>query len=71
MQEYTAFCDYFYLALPENDPELLQAAHNIKLDAWGILLIDLDGTIHVETEAQRLNAIFREKALANCILKLL
>lgn len=71
MQEYTDFVDYFYIAIPADQPDLLEAAHAIKLQAWGILLIDLEGNITVETDAQRLDAVFRDKTLANCIIKLL
>lgn len=70
MEEYTAFCDYFYIAIPDRDAELLEAAKAVKRPAWGILLVDKAGKITIAAKPEQLNPVFRDKTLTNCIIKL-
>lgn len=71
MAEYTDFCDYFYLAIPEGNAEMLAAAKNLIRPSWGILTVSKEGCISVEKEPERLKAVFREKTLSTCVIKLM
>lgn len=71
MQEYTDFCDYFYLAIPDGVQKIMDAALSISRPAWGILAVKKDGSIRVVRNAEKLDAIFRDKTMSNCIIKLI
>lgn len=71
MQEYTQFCDYFYIGIPAGDREMLDAAESVRRPSWGVLTVSKDGTVSVIREPEKLNAAFRDKAIANCLIKLL
>lgn len=53
MQEYTTFVDDFWLAVPDDAPELVNAALDRVEDnpGWGLMLIHEDGSIEVDTAA--------------------
>ena len=70
MQEYTDFCDYFYIAIPAGSPELLEAAESVRRPSWGILTVTKDGKVTVAREPERLNPAFRSVTLTNCLIKL-
>ena len=70
MQEYTDFCDYFYIAIPADDPEMLSAAQSVRRPGWGILTVTKGGEVTVAQEPKQLSPIFRDKTLANCIIKM-
>lgn len=70
MAEYADYCDYFYIAIPANDSALLWTAKSIRRPEWGILTVSKDGIIKVEEEAEKLPALFRDKSLATCIIKM-
>ena len=70
MQEYTDFCDYFYIAIPADDPEILSAAQSVRRPGWGILTVAKGGEVTVVQEPERLSPVFRDKTLANCIIKM-
>lgn len=67
MQEYTEFCDYFWIAVPE---ELIEDAKSIAATGWGILSID-KGNIAIVQKATRQDAIFRDKTIKSALYKLL
>ncbi|MBP3882944.1 MAG: hypothetical protein J6E40_12375 [Lachnospiraceae bacterium] len=71
MQEYTQFCDYFYIGIPADDQEMLDAADSVRRPSWGVLTVSKDGAVSVIREPERLNAVFRDKTIANCLIKLL
>ena len=67
MQEYTPFCDYFWIAIPE---ALEEDARSIMLDGWGLLLINSDTKeIKVAVEASKHEALFRMETLSTALLK--
>lgn len=71
MAEYTNFCDYFYIAIP-NDKKMIKEAKSLKLEAWGLIVVDDkmgDKVAKVLEPAQRLKPLFREKSLSNIILR--
>lgn len=73
MQEYTNFCDYFIIAIP-NDDEMISIARNIKLSDWGIMVFDEtqeDQKLKILDKPKKLNPIFKDKILENEILRLL
>lgn len=70
MQEYTQYCDYFYIAVPADDPEILSAAQSVRRPGWGILTVTKGGEVTVAQEPKQLSPIFRDKTLANCIIKM-
>ena len=70
MQEYTNFCDYFYIAVPAGSPELLEAAESVRRPSWGILTVTKDGKVTVEHAPEKLNPAFRDVTLTNCLIKL-
>ena len=70
MQEYTNFCDYFYIAVPDGSPELLEAAESVRRPSWGILTVTKDGKVTVAHEPEKLNPAFRSVTLTNCLIKL-
>lgn len=71
MQEYVSFCDYFYIGIPAGDQEMLDAADSVRRPSWGVLTVSKDGAVSVIREPERLNAVFRDKTIANCLIKLL
>lgn len=68
MQEYTDYCDYFWLAVPE---ELQHEAEEYILDDWGILIYhrneDGTGELQCIRKPNRLDAPMREFALVEAI----
>lgn len=70
MQEYTDFCDYFYIAIPAGSPELLEAAASVRRPSWGVLIVSKDGKVTVVHEPEKLNPVFRSVTLTNCLIKL-
>lgn len=70
MQEYTQFCDYFYIAVPSGNPELLAAAETVRRPSWGILMVSKDGNVTVVYDPERLDAVSRVTTLTNCLIKL-
>lgn len=71
MQEYTDFCDFFYIAIPAGSSEILEAAESVRRPSWGVITVTKDGEIKVVHEPERMNAVFRDKSLANGIIKLI
>lgn len=71
MAEYTDFVDYFYIAIPADDTDMLEAAKSIILPSWGIITVAKSGTIRLEKEAGQLDPAFREKAMATALIKML
>lgn len=69
MQEYTEFVDYFYIAIPANDV-MIEAARSIRLPEWGILTVDNSGNITVMEEPRQLYPVYRDRTMANCIIKM-
>lgn len=69
MAEYTEFCDYFYIAIPE-DMLMIETAYQVISRTWGIICISKDGRIRIEKEPEKLHPAFRDKALATCIIKM-
>lgn len=73
MQEYTNFCDYFMIAIP-NDDEMISIARNIKLPDWGIMIFDEtqeDKKLKILDKPSKLKPIFKDQILENEILRLL
>lgn len=68
MQEYADYCDYFWLAIPE---ELVDDAIDYVLDEWGILVYhrnkDGSGELKCLQKPKKLNATMREFALVEAI----
>lgn len=68
MQEYADYCDYFWLAIPE---ELVDDAIDYVLDDWGILVYhrnkDGSGELKCLQKPKKLNATMREFALVEAI----
>ena len=62
--------DYYYIAVPE-DSEMIEMAESAVRPEWGIMAVDLPGTIKVIKEPSRLKPLHRENALSNIIIKLL
>ena len=71
MAEYTNFCDYFYLPIPADDQVLRETAETFMCPAWGIITVSKNGKIKVLKEAEKLVAVFRDKTLATCLIKLI
>lgn len=67
MQEYVDFCDYFWIAVPE---ELLEDAKSIAATGWGILTVN-NGNAIVAVKATHQDAAFREKTIQDALIKLL
>ncbi len=68
MQEYTGYCDYFWIAVPEG---MIEDAKEYALDEWGILAYyrkeDGSGEIKCIKKAEKLDAPMREFALVEAI----
>lgn len=69
MRTYTDFCDYFYVAIPGDDPELLEAAKSACDHSFGILAVSKSGEVSIVHEPEKLNPAFRVTTLTNCILR--
>lgn len=70
MAEYTDFCDYFYIAIPDGDEAILELAKSVALPEWGILLIDENRKVKVSRDASRLKPIFRDKSLSRALIRI-
>ncbi|WP_455539617.1 MmcB family DNA repair protein, partial [Terrisporobacter sp.] len=69
MQEYTDYCDYFWIAVPE---ELVDTAKDLIVDGWGILALDAkSGSISPVVHAKRHDAIFRDMTMSTALNKLI
>lgn len=68
MAEYAIYCDYFWIAVPA---KLEPVAQEIRLDSWGILVIDSEKNIQVVDAAKKLDGTFRDVTLATALLKLI
>ena len=80
MEEYTFFCDYFWLAVPE---ELVENAVSIISDGWGVIAVSMsqqqpqlqsqiqEYLLKVVIPAKRCNGDFRNETINQAILKLL
>lgn len=64
--EYSNSVDYLWLAIPK---ELIDIALETKAEPVGIIVVDVDGTAAIHTQAQRLEPLSREHTLTNIILK--
>lgn len=71
MAEYTDFCDYFYVAIPAGDLLLRETAESVIRPAWGIITVSKNGRIEVIKKAEKKDAVFRDKTLATCLVKLM
>ena len=71
MSEYTEYCDYFYIAIPADDEDLLEAVDMVRLPDWGVITVSVDGVVTVVHEPKQQNPMFRDWTLANCIIKLI
>jgi len=68
MQEYTSFCDCFWLAVPAGlEPYVKQVA----LPEWGLLVVDKDGNIHVAWTAKHRPGACREESIRLALIKLM
>lgn len=69
MSEYTDYCDYFWLAIPE---KLLEYAENVILKDWGIIIIkEEEKRAEIYKQAKRNEALFKQESLTTALLKLL
>ena len=69
MRTYTDFCDYFYVAIPGDNPELLETAKSACDHSFGILTVSKSGEVTIVHEPEKLNPAFRVTTLTNCILR--
>lgn len=73
MQEYTDYCDYFYIAIPDRQ-DMIDAAESVRLPSWGILVLQsttAGKSIKVLQDASPLNPAFRDKTLSAALIKLM
>lgn len=72
MQEYTDFCDFFYIAVPDSE-EMIEAAKSIRFNKcpWGILAVSTDGELRVVIEAKEKPGWQRDKTIAAALIKLM
>ena len=70
MQNYTPFCDRFWLAIPDS-PKMIAAAEEYRLDGWGLLAFSSDGEIRVVHNATLQQGGMRHKTLSTALIKLL
>lgn len=69
MQEYADYCDYFWIAIPE---ELVDTAKDLIVDGWGILAYDKNnGNMEPVVRAKRHDAIFRDMSMSTALNKLI
>lgn len=71
MAEYTDFVDYFYLAIPSDNEEMMEMAKSVIRPSWGIMTISKDGIIKIEKEPMQLTPVFRDKTMATALIKML
>lgn len=70
MQEYTAFCDDFYLAVPDTE-EMIGAAESVRLPAWGLLAVSPDRKLRIVHKAEEKPGVMRDKTVAAALIKLM
>lgn len=70
MQEYCAFCDAFYIAVPDV-PEMIQTAEAVRLPAWGLLAITAAGALKIIHAAVLQPGLMRDKTIAAALIKLM
>jgi len=70
MQEYTAFCDAFYIAVPDV-PEMIQTAEAIRLPAWGLITVAGSGALKIIHAAALQPGLMRDKTIAAALIKLM
>lgn len=70
MQEYTAFCDAFYIAVPDTE-EMIQTAEAVRLPAWGLLAITAAGALKIIHAAALQPGFMRDKTIAAALIKLM
>lgn len=70
MQEYTAFCDAFYIAVPDV-PEMIQTAEAVRLPAWGLLAVSPDRKLRIVHKAEEKPGVMRDKTVAAALIKLM
>ena len=68
MAEYTYFCDYFWLAVPDN---LVSCALEVVSDSWGIISVSEERSLKVIKSSSKCDAVFRDKTINYALLKLL
>lgn len=68
MGEYTEYCDYFWLAIPES---LLEEAKEIILPNWGIIIVKETQQAKIYQVAKKNDAIFKKESLTTALLKVL
>ena len=68
MSEYEAFCDYFWIAVPDIKG-MTTAATEVSRPAWGILAVSQKGTVRVDRKPKRLPGTFRDKLMATIIVR--
>ena len=70
MQEYTAFCDAFYIAVPDTE-EMIQTAEAVRLPAWGLLAVTAAGALKIIHAAVLQPGLMRDKTIAAALIKLM
>lgn len=70
MQEYTAFCDAFYIAVPDV-PEMIQTAEAVRLPAWGLITVAGSGALKIIHAAVLQPGLMRDKTIAAALIKLM
>lgn len=70
MQEYTAFCDAFYIAVPDTE-EMIQTAEAVRLPAWGLLAVTAAGALKIIHAAALQPGLMRDKTIAVALIKLM
>lgn len=70
MQEYTAFCDAFYIAVPDTE-EMIQTAEAVRLPAWGLLAVTAAGALKIIHAAALQPGLMRDKTIAAALIKLM
>ena len=68
MSEYDAFCDYFWLAVPDTE-DMTSAAAEVSRPAWGLLAVSQAGRVRVVRRSERLPGTFRDKLMATIIVR--
>ncbi|MDE6036367.1 MAG: MmcB family DNA repair protein [Ruminococcus sp.] len=68
MAEYTYFCDYFWLAVPEN---LVECALSVVSESWGVISVSKEHSLEIIKPSTRCDAVFRDKTINYALLKLL
>lgn len=70
MQEYPAFCDSFWIAVPETLREDALLFASERSDDWGVLVIDQDAVVTVVRSANIRHGLMRDKTLECLVYKL-